>query len=153
MCVCVCMCVHACGRVHVDVCNVCVCRYVRTYVCMYACMYVYCMYVFIRKCLRQCVVLNMYLYVASRVHTSSSSCSLARMLEDQQLQASSLTRSELVGMESQLQEAAREKVCACTVCLYVCTYVGTVRVCLCVLTCVCMPLCVQYQSCILMRIH
>ena len=32
MCVCVCTCVHACGRVHVDVCNV--------YVCMYVCMYV-----------------------------------------------------------------------------------------------------------------
>ena len=53
VCVCVCTCVHACGCVHVDVCNVCVC----TYVCMYVCMYV-CTYVCICKCLRQGAVLN-----------------------------------------------------------------------------------------------
>ena len=88
--------------------------------------------------------------MASTVHTSSSSssCSLARMLEDQQLQAGSLTRFELVGIESQLQEAAREKVCAHTcaytyVWMYICTYCTCVPVCLCVLTCVFMSMCVR----------
>ena len=62
---------------------------------------------------------------------SSHSCFLARMLEDQQLRAGLLTRTELVGMESQLQEAAREKVCVCGECMYICVCMHG-GVCMCV---------------------
>ena len=55
-----------------------------------------------------------------------------RMLEDQQSRP--LSSVELKGMESQLKEAHREKVC---VCVSVC-----VCVCLCVFVCVCVCLCV-----------